>query len=105
MSGTLIVRDNAVWMPAGWVFDNVLELVASELQAENSSLSKALLDARTDVRGGYLDLRMLDANQFRSLVRAAGRAYERVIEEGAKAFYDPSFYEGFVKRFDDLKEL
>jgi hypothetical protein len=105
MSGTIVIRDDADWMPAGWVFNNVLELVASELRNKNLSLSMAFLDARTDVSVGYLDLRTLEAEEFRSLMQAVERAYNRIVEGGASTFQNPSFYEGFIKHFADLKAL
>lgn len=105
MSGTMDIRDDIAWMPAGWVFDNVLELVASELQSEDPSLATILLEARIDISGGYLDLRTLSADRFRSLLRAVERVFNRLIKEGPDAFHDPSFYPGFMKHLDELKRL
>ena len=57
MAGTLEVTDELCWMPAGWVFDAVLEHIAAELHTQDPELAAQLLDARTAANGGYLDLR------------------------------------------------
>lgn len=105
MSGTIDIRDDKAWMPAGWVFDNVLELAASELQSEDPSLSMNLLEARTDIGSGYLDLRTLNGERFRLLIRAVERVYDYLIKEGRGAFHEPSFYAGFIKHLGELKAL
>jgi hypothetical protein len=104
MAGTLDINDSAVWMPAGWVFDGVMELVASELQKEDPSLAAALLAARTQT-DGYGDLRPLNPSRFRSLLRAAEIAFKRHEEQGPSAFHEPSFYSGFNKNFNQFIRL
>ena len=43
MAGTLQIRDEATWMPAGWIFDGVLQIVADKLKTEEASLARTLL--------------------------------------------------------------
>ena len=104
MSGTLYINEEAVWMPAGWVFDRVLELVAAELEQQDVALAAFLRAARTEA-GGFCDLRGLDAEQSRVIAQAAARAYDRLVAEGPTAFRDPTFYQGFIARFGELNEL
>lgn len=104
MSGTLYINDEAVWMPAGWVFDGVLELIAAELEQQDVALAAALRAARTET-GGFCDLRGLDAGQSHLVAQAAARAYDRLVAEGPAAFRDPTFYQGFIARFGELNAL
>ena len=92
-------------MPAGWAFDRVLELTAGELEGKDAALADALLKARTEVTGGYCDLRKLETEKFRLLVEGVERALARVEGSGPTAFHNPSFYPGFLARFRDLKAL
>jgi hypothetical protein len=92
-------------MPAGWVFENVLELVAAKLGVDDPSLGETFLEARTHVGIGYLDLSELDEGQFRLVIEAAETAYEQVVQEGPGAFHDPSFYPAFAERFSEWKAL
>ena len=104
MSGMLDISDKVAWMPAGWVFDGVLELIAAELKTENPSLAAALLQARTEATG-YCDIRTLDATQFRSLLEAVERTYARLLEEKTIAFHNTKFRAGFINQFQELKAL
>jgi len=104
MSGTLEINDNATWMPAGWIFDRVLELLAEEVESADPALSRRLLDARTEVTG-YGDLRQLERSQFLLITEAAQRAYERAEKAGPTPFRDPAFYPGFLRHFRALTEL
>lgn len=105
MAGTLEISDELCWMPAGWVYDNVLERMASSLKDNDVSLAGILLQSRTDENGGHCDLRMCDASQFLKLVQAADDAYAQVESEGAGSFHDPASYPGFVDQFRRLREM
>lgn len=104
MAGTLEISQTAVWMPAGWIFDRVLELLAEELQSADPALARILLDSRTEVTG-YGDLRQLERNKFLLIAEAAEGAYKRVETMGPTAFRDPTFYPGFLKHFRMLRDL
>ena len=100
MAGTLELREAAMWGPAGWVFDLVLERITSELA--NSELARMLREARTEGGSGYCDLRALVADQFGELLDAAERAFEFTERESPTVFERPEFHRGFVDRFRDL---
>lgn len=105
MAGTLEISDELCWMPAGWVYDNVLERMASFLKDKDASLAAILLQSRTEENGGYCDLRMSDASRFLKLVQAADDAYAQIESEGASSFHDPASYPGFVDQFRKLREM
>ena len=46
MAGTLEVTEELCWMPAGWVFDTVLERMAAEIHPQEPALAARLLAAR-----------------------------------------------------------
>ncbi len=105
MSGLLKIRNDSKWMPAGWVFDNVLERIATELETIDPALSATLLEATTDNGIGYCDLCSLDSEQFCTLIQAMERAYDKSIVEGAASFYKPEYYPPFISVFAELKTL
>ena len=47
MARTLEVTEELCWMPAGWVFDTVLERMAAEIDPQEPALAARLLAART----------------------------------------------------------
>lgn len=105
MAGTLEVSDQLCWMPAGWVYDNTLERIASFLEQDDPELAELLLHSRTDDNGGYCDIRMCDWHRLSRLIQAADNAYRRAEGEGANSFYDPSLYQGFMGQFRGLQEI
>lgn len=105
MAGTLEISDESCWMPAGWVYDTVLERLASVLKAKDSALADVLLESRTGENGGYCDLRMCDATRLSKLVQAAEDAYAEIESEGPNSFHDPTFYRGFVDQFRKLRTM
>lgn len=100
MAGTLELREDAMWGPAGWVFDLVLERIASELS--DSELARMLRTATTEGGSGYLDLRALGTDHFGELLNAAERAFELTERESPTVFERPEFHPGLVDRFRDL---
>jgi hypothetical protein len=105
MSGTLWLNGDVTWMPASWIFDNVLQRVAGELRSVDADLAEELLFAQTEVRYGYADLRRLDAARFPGLVGAAEQAYELLLLAGPETFHTPTAYEDFMRAFSDLKAM
>ena len=51
MAGTLEVTEDLCWMPAGWVFDNVLDRIAEVLYPQDTALTELLLAGVT--HGGW----------------------------------------------------
>lgn len=102
MSGTLVLSDDATWMPTGWVFDTVLRLIATELQRHDVLLSSAIEQA-TSRR--YGDLRALDTGQVVELREAAERCYTALLKE--RPFLPPLGVDYFTLMFcfSQLKAL
>ena len=105
MAGTLEVTEELCWMPAGWVFDTVLEHMAAELHPQEPALAARLLAARTEANGGYLDLRDVDLKTLVRLVHAAESAYSRIKGERAQGDAAPAFSEGLLTQLQQLRDL
>jgi hypothetical protein len=105
MAGTLEVTEELCWMPAGWVFDTVLEHMAAVLHSQEPALAERLLAARTEANGGYLDLRDMDQETLVLLFNAADKAYGRIKGKGAQGFATPEFYEGLLTQFQQLRDM
>jgi hypothetical protein len=105
VSGTLELSNELCWMPAGWVYDNVLDRLAAELEAEHPAIARTLLQARSAENGGYLDLRSARADELLALRQAAEKVHARLESEGASSFAAPEFYDGFVSQFRAFREI
>lgn len=100
MAGTLEIGEELCWMPAGWVYDNALEAMASCI--DNTELAGTLLASRVDVNGGYLDLRGWGVESISALRDAAKKASTEFETRGADGFAMPEYYDGFVKHLRAL---
>jgi hypothetical protein len=105
MAGTLEVTEELCWMPAGWVFDTVLEYMATVLHPQAPALAARLLAARTEANGGYLDLRDSDPDTLMLLVHAADKAYGRLKGERAQGDAASAFAEGLLTQVQQLCDL
>jgi hypothetical protein len=92
-------------MPAGWVFDTVLECMATVLHPQEPALADRLLAARTEANGGYLDLRDSDLETLVLLLHTAESAYSRLKREGAQGGANPAFAEGLLTQLQQLRDL
>jgi hypothetical protein len=105
MAGTLEVTEELCWMPAGWVFDTVLERMAAMLHPEEPALAERLLAARMEANGGYLDLRDMGREALVLLCNAADRAYGHIKGEGTQECATPEFYEGLLTQLQQLRDM
>ena len=92
-------------MPAGWVSDGILELIANELKNTDPKLMTIMLECKTDINNGSCDFGKLDKETFKSLINAVNLAFNRFKNEGQKTFHDPLFLPGFLKHFQELISL
>lgn len=104
MSGTLVVDDKVAWMPAGWVYNGVLERIARALDEPHGSIRQFLIEAQTEYRG-YCDVKSLSTEDFNILLQAAASAYLKAAQDGPEAFRDPKWYGPFIKHFGGLIEI
>lgn len=105
MSGTLIVQEDATWMPTGWIFDNILREIAHHLPTTERPLAALLLVGQTAVNGGFVDLRDLDPAAFGALQVAAELAYVAMVHAGPDAFFAPAAYPECMCFFSALRAL
>jgi hypothetical protein len=105
MAGTLEISDQLCWMPAGWVYDNTLERLASFLEHGDPALADLFLRSRTHENGGHCDIRMCDWHRLSKLIQAANDAYTTTQYDGTNSFSDPSAYQGFMDQFQELREM
>ncbi len=105
MAGTLEATDDLCWMPAGWVFDAVLERIAQVLHPQDPTLAAWLLAARTEASGGYLDLRDLEGERWTRLCQAAEDAYAHLLQEAVPPDGVSASVEGLHTQFDHLRTL
>ncbi len=105
MAGTLEVTEDLCWMPAGWVFDNVLERIAEVLSPQDAALAELLLASRTDANGGYLDLRDVNLETLSLLLETANIAYDRLARADVQECTSPEFYAGLLTQFHDLCDM
>ena len=105
MAGTLEVTEELCWMPAGWVFDTVLERMAADLHPQEPALAARLLATRTEAYGGYLGLRDVDLETLVLLVHAADKAYGHIQRERAQGDTAPAFSEGLLTQLQQLRDL
>jgi hypothetical protein len=92
-------------MPAGWVFDNVLERIADVLYPQDSALAELLLASRTEANGGYLDLRDVNLETLGLLLETAHVAYGCLARAGVQGDMSPEFYAGLLTQFQDLCDM
>ena len=103
MGATLIVRDQATWMPREIEFEQALEDIAQELEASNPSMAEMLREPID--KFAFLDLSSLDADRFRELVQATQRTYNRLAVEEAVSSPEPLDYFHCMYIFSQLKAL
>jgi hypothetical protein len=92
-------------MPAGWVFDLVLETLAEDLERGQPDLARKLRNAKTDVSVGFLDLAGLDATTLSTLHQAVERTHDTFQRRGASSFHNPAFFPGFMAKLEELQRL
>jgi hypothetical protein len=105
MAGTLVINDKSDWLPAGWVFDNVLEAISAEIRTQDPSLAELLNNSRTTVSQGYLDLRQQPIEIFQRITMGAEQALAKVRLQGSESFADTEFYRGYLTQLECLCRL
>jgi hypothetical protein len=73
VSGTLEISDEATWMPASWLFDDVLSVLAHDVEKVDPALAEQLRGGRTDVSVGYADVSAVSGDAYDALLAAVTR--------------------------------
>jgi hypothetical protein len=94
MSGTLVISESNVWMPASWAYNATLTGIATELEASWPALAEELRRATHSF--GYLTLETWSAEPMSALLAAARRALDNFIREGPASFALPKFQPAFI---------
>ena len=90
-------------MPAGWIYDNVLEAMASKL-SDTPELASLLLENLSD-RSTFLDLHQIRPGLFRKLLRAAEEVLAETKNVGLYSFTQPEFFPAYEGKLKQLVEL
>lgn len=104
MAGTLQVNERAAWIPAGWIFNNVLERVAARIENDDPVLAETVLEA-LGPNPGHLDLCASPADRLQLITHAAEEVRRRAIEAGPKAFHDVAFFEPYMEELQNLLQV
>jgi hypothetical protein len=89
-------------MPAGWVFDTVLERLAAVVDPHDPALAARLRAARTEADGGYLDLRDLECERWALLAQAAEHVSTHLIQDEGPGGMAPAFATGLRTQMHQL---
>ena len=104
MAGTLQVNEHSAWIPAGWIFNNILERVALRLEPEDEELANEVFDA-LGPSPGHLDLCLTSVTRMQRFTQAAEEVHRRAQEAGASAFPDESFFMPFIQELQQLLQI
>lgn len=70
MSGTMEISDEATWMPASWLYNEVVSALADGVETIDPALAQELRAGRTEVSIGYVDLSQASGQTYEALVDA-----------------------------------
>src|SRR5215475_3247011 len=105
MGGALKISNELSWVPARWVFDNALEMIAKQIESQHSELAAELLAARTSVGIGYLNLQKYNREVPVILLRALGDVQRDLEKAGDTSFALPEYYPAFMMHLRELAKL
>jgi hypothetical protein len=105
MSATLLIREDAVWMPTDWIFDRAIKQVSVLVQALDADLW-ARLSRSVSPRGlPHCDITALPAPGMKRLAHAVQTTYETNWLAGPGSFHDADQFSYFMWQLSDLKAL
>jgi hypothetical protein len=102
MAGIIFISDGVSWSPASWVYDNLLRATASVLAVDAPELNQEVLEAQTQVNGGFLDMRPWSTTSKQVFHEAVMKAVATYLEAGARSFAEPEYYPGFMEQLQKL---
>ena len=97
----LALCKRSCWLPAGWVGRNAADYIIRELAADAPASIRTRLAYMQDL-GAIARFEDATTEEVMELSRAAERAFERMKAEGPAGWSDPSFFPGFLARFEEL---
>jgi len=100
-----VVTDSVSWLPAGWVYDSVLEDAATQVAPHGADLADRLRSATTSSSVAYLDIRPWADADVAAFADAVQDGLDRVVHRGRAAFADPGFFDGYVAKVAQLASM
>ena len=104
MSGLIHVNTQETWIGANWVFDFILNNLRKYLPAEGSAKITELIDGIVPGLNS-LSLENLTPVEMKIFREALEAAYHEIFTRGEASLAEPSFYPGFMARFEELREM
>jgi hypothetical protein len=102
MAGTLVINEGTCWLPAGWVYDSVLEDAGARLAGTSADLAERVLSATTSASIGYLEVGSWTREDLEAFAVAVRQGLDRVVRGGESSFHDPRFFDGYVRKVTEL---
>ena len=105
MATTFEVNERLVWMPQSGAFSLAVELIAVELEASNPRFSHELMEiARGAGPMPFVNLKDMEAHEFRAVVAAAENGFERMVSLGPGFLgSNPAAFWHIAALFSELK--
>lgn len=105
MGGTARVSRDLVWMPANWIFNNVLEAMAADLENEHHDLAEMLLHARMWEGTGLLDITSASPTALRLIERSIDSRIKALNDSGPHSFAMPEYFDVFLSECLDFQKM
>lgn len=104
MSHIVIFDEERSWYGANWAGRNLVHQIIEHLPPESTAVAECLQHV-DDFPGCNVDLSCLSAHDLRLLQVGAERALAGLTAAGPSSFHDPSFFPGFVRKFEEFIQI
>lgn len=101
MGGIIKFNNDTSWMVASWAYDSVLFKAKRHIPSSLGHLATKI-EAVTGDRLHFLDMEGLSEGEVKVLFAALNKAYEDTKNAGANSFADPTFFNNYLDRFEEL---
>jgi len=110
VGGFIFLPDGRAYAPASWAYDTTLRSIADALgQTPEDQALRVWLDHQTCAEQGMglgsVDVRELAPSVARRFIEAIPEALAVERAKGSDDWHDPSFFPGWLKRFEELQAM
>ena len=105
MSHIIIFDKKRNWYGANWAGRNLVYRVREHLPQDSSKHLVERLGHIDDFPGCNVDLSELSVDELRALLAAAEKAVAATRAAGPSSFQDPSFFPGFLQKFEEFTHM
>jgi hypothetical protein len=105
VSGTLVISDEATWMPASWLFDDILSALAQGVEKLDPALAEQLRDGRTEVSVGYADVRAVSGDAYDALLATVTQLTHELAGASADTGQDRDYRSAALSAVGELRAL